>query len=459
LRCAVMTYAWGRHGKTSLVGRLAAANDVDFHVEAHSPYAELWMGTHPNGPSMVLLEMPWRTITPLLEWLKLNPAMQGKRSQEVPQVGRRRSMINMDRHGLPFLFKVLSVETALSIQAHPDKVRAQHLHATRPDLYKDDNHKPEMALAVTRFEALCSFQRANHVLQNCHSTPELVAVVGDAAVAELAAACELAAPLTPARPLSPSTSGAPAALSQQETSADDEARHAVIKPALSILFTRLMSAEPAVVAKHLDSLIRRINITTPMLRTPIDELAVRLNEQYPGDVGVFCVYLLNYVALEPGQALFLGANEPHAYISGDCVECMAASDNVVRAGCTPKFRDVETLTSMLTYSDGPPHILAGQELGARVLRYLPPVEEFLVDRAMLEAGVQATLPSTPGVSIILVLSGGGTLEEFPEDGVGSAGLLHTVDAGAVFVASADTFIRLRTIEQPMCVFRAAAQQF
>ncbi len=424
---------------------------------------------------MVLLEMPWRTITPLLEWLKLNPAMQvktrsasralsrklkiivaiarqGKRGHNVPEVGRQRSMVNLDKHGLPYLLKVLSVETALSIQAHPDKVLAQRLHATRPDLYKDDNHKPEMALAVTRFEALCSFQKATHVLENCRATPELVAVVGEAIVAELAAATERAAPLTPARPLSPTSASPP-----QSPNVDDEARHAVIKPALMSLFTRLMSAEPAVVAKHLDALVRRIQITTPMLRTPVDELAVRLNEQYPGDVGVFCVYLLNYVALEPGQGLFLGANEPHAYIAGDCVECMAASDNVVRAGLTPKFRDVETLTSMLTYTDGPPHILQGQELGPFVMRYLPPVDEFLLDRATLEAGSQATLPGTPGVSIILVLTGGGTLEEFPEDGVGAAGLLHTVDAGAVFVASADTFLRLRTIDQPMTVFRAAAQ--
>ena len=110
---------------------------------------------------------------------------------------------------------------------------------------------------------------------------------------------------------------------------------------------------------------------------------------------------------------------------------------------------------MLTYKDGLPHVIKGEELGAHVLRYVPPVDEFLVDRAMLPPGAQATLPSAPGVSIVLVLSGGGTLEEFSEDGVGSSGLLHTVDAGAIFVASADTFLRLRTLEQPMVLFRAA----
>jgi mannose-6-phosphate isomerase class I len=78
-------------------------------------------------------------------------------------------------------------------------------------------------------------------------------------------------------------------------------------------------------------------------------LVLRLEKQYPGDVGVISAFFFNYVKLNPGEALYLGANEPHAYIFGECVECMATSDNVVRAGLTPKHRDVQTLCSMLTY--------------------------------------------------------------------------------------------------------------
>lgn len=78
-------------------------------------------------------------------------------------------------------------------------------------------------------------------------------------------------------------------------------------------------------------------------------LVLRLEKQYPDDVGVIAAFFLNYVKLNPGEALYLGANEPHAYISGECIECMATSDNVVRAGLTPKFRDVQTLCAMLTY--------------------------------------------------------------------------------------------------------------
>ena len=77
------------------------------------------------------------------------------------------------------------------------------------------------------------------------------------------------------------------------------------------------------------------------------------------------------------QALYLAANEPHAYISGECVECMATSDNVVRAGLTPKFKDVSTLCGMLTYIDGPPRFVTPAPLGPNVTRYETPVDEFV----------------------------------------------------------------------------------
>lgn len=83
--------------------------------------------------------------------------------------------------------------------------------------------------------------------------------------------------------------------------------------------------------------------------TDKETLVLRLEEQYPADVGVIAALFLNRVKLTPGEALFLGPNEPHAYICGECIESMATSDNVVRAGLTPKLRDVQTLCSMLTY--------------------------------------------------------------------------------------------------------------
>jgi len=412
LRCTVQKYMWGKFGCDSLVAAIAKNNDTDLTVTVEVPYAELWMGTHPSGPSMVMLQVPWRILTPLSDWLKLNPAMREMPRLKAPPPaafpagggggGGGGGGENGDGGGgsstrLPFLFKVLSVRTALSIQAHPNKTLAAKLHREKPQHYKDDNHKPEMTIAVTPFEALCSFQKINSVLENCRACPELVAVVGREAVAALSAAAEKAAPLTPAWPTArwgrrgataragaernSAKHAAPHSLPEGVSAAEAAARReAVVVPALKRVFTRLMTAEQALVKAQLDALMTRIESTSPMLRLPVDELAARIHEQYPHDVGVFCVYLLhhlvlepsrnclgtvwersryllNYLVLEPGEALFLNANEPHAYLFGDCIECMAESDNVVRAGLTPKFKDVDVPCEMLTCDDGPRHLL------------------------------------------------------------------------------------------------------
>ncbi|KAH9457629.1 hypothetical protein Pst134EB_009945 [Puccinia striiformis f. sp. tritici] len=112
-----------------------------------------------------------------------------------------------------------------------------------------------------------------------------------------------------------------------------------------------------------------------------EELLLRLNDQFPDDVGIFCAFVLNVVQLEPGQAAFLQADEPHAYLTGDIVECMASSDNVVRAGLTPKLRDL----------------------------YDPPIEEFSVLLTKLSPGEQDQHPPINGPSILIVTQGSGTI--------------------------------------------------
>ena len=85
----------------------------------------------------------------------------------------------------------------------------------------------------------------------------------------------------------------------------------------------------------------------------IAEIFLTLNKDFPNDVGSLCLFFLNVIQLQPGQAIYLAAKEPHAYLDGDCIECMACSDNVVRAGLTPKFKDIETLINMLSYEAAP----------------------------------------------------------------------------------------------------------
>ncbi len=108
-----------------------------------------------------------------------------------------------------------------------------------------------------------------------------------------------------------------------------------------------MTKDNTIIQSNLQKMITRISQSPHP--SDLEKLALRLNTQFPLDIGIFSIFLMNYLRLKRGEAIFLAANEPHAYISGECVECMACSDNVVRAGLTPKPKDVPTLCAMLTY--------------------------------------------------------------------------------------------------------------
>lgn len=105
LKCALQNYDWGRRGSESIVAKLVKAADREFIVDEDKAYAELWMGTHQNGPSC--LKTDGRSLKDYIGENRqvLGNSVDGKPLEE-----------------LPFLFKILSVGKALSIQAHPDKV-------------------------------------------------------------------------------------------------------------------------------------------------------------------------------------------------------------------------------------------------------------------------------------------------------------------------------------------------
>ena len=348
LTCAVQNYDWGIKGgcEVSSLGELNTGAPSD----PSKPYAELWMGTHPSGPSVVSA-----TGEGLKETIAADPTAH---------LGAK----TVERFGddLPFLTKVLSVAKALSIQAHPDKTLAEQLHADRPNVYKDANHKPEMTLAVTEFEALCGFVAGDVLAANLVSVPELRAVVGQAAADAFVA----------------SPGG---------------------KDELRAVFTALMTADGNVVAAQVDALAARLHAKPD--KTPVDALACRLNEQYPKDVGVLCAYVLNYLALKPGQCIYLAANEPHAYLAGECIECMATSDNVVRAGLTPKLRDTAILCDMLTYRAGVPVVLDGERVDTSTTRYVPPFDEFMLETVTVAPGATYELTKSQGPCVYLVHRG------------------------------------------------------
>lgn len=140
--------------------------------------------------------------------------------------------------------------------------------------------------------------------------------------------------------------------------------------------------------------LHSFNVVLEENRADVDNLVLRLNSQYPGgDIGVLAPFLLNHFTLKPGEATFLGPNEPHAYLSGgiiimisfinyylDCVECMACSDNTIRAGLTPKYKDVKTLVANLTYRMTAPPYFQSKSLAPGIIEYSPPVSEFAVHK-------------------------------------------------------------------------------
>ncbi|XP_078541250.1 mannose-6-phosphate isomerase isoform X2 [Lissotriton helveticus] len=370
LSCAVQNYAWGKIGLDSEVAKLLASSDPLVQINTKLPYAELWMGTHPKGDAIIVdNRISQKTLG---QWIDDHPECLG-------------STVKDSFHGqLPFLFKVLSVNIALSIQAHPNKDLASKLHDLFPEHYPDTNHKPEMAIALTPFEGMCGFRPVEEIVAFLKNVPEFRTLIGNTAAEQL-----------------------------ERCLADDPRGVAL---ALRTCFTSMMKREKKVFVDQLNMLVKRISEQVATGKATSDsngELLLRLHSQFPGDIGCFAIYFLNLVKLKPGEAMFLGANEPHAYLSGDCIECMACSDNTVRAGLTPKYIDVNTLCQMLNYSPAPAHTKLFPAVPSLsdpcASLYDPPVPDFSVIRIEIPASKKKyTVASIDSASILLVIQGEAT---------------------------------------------------
>ncbi|XP_070539004.1 mannose-6-phosphate isomerase-like [Ptychodera flava] len=416
LKCAVQQYAWGKIGTDSEVAKLSVSGDDNFQVEENKPYAELWMGTHPNGPSQIISKDIQEKS--LADWISKHPDCLGSKVNEKFK-GR-----------LPYLFKVLSVNKALSIQAHPNKNHAEKLHAERPDIYKDPNHKPEMAVALTPFEGMCGFRPLQEIIAFLQDIPEFREIVGQEAANQLLSLYKV----------------------------DDPNSSETCKSALRQCFTGMMTCKDEIVAKQLSSLVDRLSkdaAANKDISKYNGELLLKLHCQFPGDVGCFSTYFLNHLILQPGEAMFLGPNEPHAYIGGNCTECMACSDNVVRAGLTPKYKDVPTLCEMLTYIPGTPKEKLFPSVqdpsDGYVTIYNPPVPDFSVARISVPENIDLyKISAYDSPSILLVIEGEaeGSNSTLPET--------HQLKLkkGTVIFISANQEIALKIKPGGLLMFRA-----
>jgi mannose-6-phosphate isomerase len=207
--------------------------------------------------------------------------------------------------------------------------------------YKDDRHKPECICALTPFQGLCGFRSKDEMLP-------------------------LAESVWPGR-------HRPVLTLLQDHG---------IKP----FFEHLMMMPKDTRIDLVSLVIERTNGYNG--KEALYSWMLRLQQQYPGDIGVLCPLLLNLFELKPGQALFLDAGQLHAYLDGVGVELMANSDNVLRGGLTPKHVDVPELLNILNFSTMRLNILEPEAMDTSESYYRSPVDDFRLS-------VIAVQPSRP----------------------------------------------------------------
>lgn len=314
------------------------------------PFAEYWLGTHPLGISTVEFE---KGGTSGLDILAGN---------------------------LPYLFKAQEVKEMLSIQAHPSK-KAAEIEFARENAegipleaayrnYKDDNHKPEMLVALGDFWLLHGFKPADQLEATLQSVPEF---------------------------------------------------HVLLpvwkEGSYSALYKHIMEMSQETVNKILSPLVQRV---LPMYqggelkKDNPDFWAGRAIETFTHDNnydrGIFSIYLFNIVHLNRGEGLFQDAGVPHAYLEGFNVELMANSDNVLRGGLTPKHIDVPELLKHVKCEATLPAIIHGHAGEEGEISYATPAPDFRLSLFDLKAG--ETVSFTPeSVEIILLTNGIAELDD------------------------------------------------
>ena len=316
------------------------------------PQAELWLGTHPGSPAQIAKATPApHTVIDLVE---SDPERYG-----------------VDGGPLPFLLKVLAIGAPLSLQVHPDLEQAAAGFAAeeaagvprdaRDRNYGDANHKPELLVALSEVSALSGFRPLVHARDDLARYVRAAYEIPDPAAA--AALHAVAKQLCP---------GA-------EPATDAETRRA---------FLAWVFSGDQVVGRALAGLEALAAATEPGLPgvSPAGDrdLAMRaLIAAHPSDPGVLVSLLLHHVRLQPGESIYLGARQLHAYLGGIGVEVMAASDNVLRAGLTEKHVDIGELTRVLDTDELADPRFTPVRLRPGLDAWRPEIDDFELLRATL----------------------------------------------------------------------------
>ncbi len=306
------------------------------------PFAEYWLGTHPDGMALLAEEK-----TPLQGYL------------EEP---------------LPFLLKVLDVRDMLSLQVHPDKITAEkgfdeEEKSGKPRnayarIYKDNNHKPELMVALSEFWLVQGFKSDSQILAIFRQNPELISM-----------------------------------------------EDYYIKHGLKRTYEYLMvmpQQEVNAILKPLGNRIKPLYEKGELKREDINFWSARAFFTYnrPGicDRGIFSLYLMNLVKLLPGQGIYQAPGILHAYLEGQNIECMAASDNVVRGGLTSKHIDRDQLIKIVRFENIVPELITPRFSGKNLKLYHTPASEFQLLRIVAPGSVSVDIPGLVinlGIPVVL----------------------------------------------------------
>lgn len=312
----VQAYAWGSRDGIAALRGLPPSTE---------PQAELWMGAHPHAPSFI--ERADGETTRLDDAIAADPvAFLG--ADVRARFGAR----------LPFMAKVLSAAEPLSLQVHPGDERAREafeaedvvgIARTASDRsYRDPYAKPELLLTVTEFEALLGFRPAD----------EAAGIVRRLHVPALSPVAEI---LQSGRPTGEA-------------------------------FLALVDWSPSERASLVADVARAVSASGLEIASWIERLAYR----YPTDSAVVGVLLLNYLSLRPGQAIYVAPGQIHAYLRGTGIEVLGSSDNVVRAGLTPKHVALDELRRVLSLDAVAPSLLSSTLDADGAERWRVPRPEF-----------------------------------------------------------------------------------
>ncbi len=363
LKPVVQHYDWGGY---DYIAELIKEKNRDY-----KPYAELWMGAHPQLSSVADVSGFEVNLDALIA---ANP---------LQILGRQAA--SMFDGKLPFLFKILDVRHMLSVQVHPslDQARQGYERENQQGIrldarernYKDPYHKPELHVALTDFWMLHGFRPWPEILDNLNSIPAL-------------------------KPLAMFVSGI------ENTDANESE---LLKTLYNHIMTMPQREVDAILSALLDKLASHY-VSGHLPKSSPHYWAVRAREQHPLpgghlDRGIFSIYLMNLVHIPAGRGTYQAAQTPHAYLEGVTVELMANSDNVLRGGLTSKHIDVTELVQILSFEQGPPKLVKGYKVTPLERFYRTSFDGFQLSRIELAANDEYRARMHHGPEILIVLEG------------------------------------------------------